>query len=62
MWSKKNKEAVVSSLLVGVGFGVFWGALVYISPSSNASPLLTGVVMGLIGFATGLLTTWYTEE
>lgn len=60
--SKDNKDAIVSSLLVGVAYGLFWGYLVWVSPSSTANPLLTGLCTGFVGLLTGLLTTWDVED
>lgn len=60
--SKDNKDAVVSSLFVGLAWGVFWSAVVAISPTSTASPWLVGLVAFIIGLLTGLLTTWDVED
>lgn len=60
--SKDNKDAIVSSLLVGLAYGLIWGSLVYFLPSSTANALYTGLVAFVIGLSTGLLTTWDTES
>ena len=60
--SEKNKEAIKSSILAGVGFWMFWYGIVSLAGGANAHPLLVGSIMGLVGLVTGLLTTWYTEE
>lgn len=60
--SKDNIDAIVSSLYVGLAWGVFWGGVVAISPTSTASPLAVGLVVFIIGLLTGLLTTWDVED
>ena len=60
--SKDNKDAIVSSLWVGLAYGLFWGSLVYFLPSNTANALCTGIVAFVIGLFTGLLTTWDTES
>ena len=60
--SEKNKEAIKSSILAGVGFGMFWFGIVSLAGGETAHPLLVGAVMGIVGLVTGLLTTWYPEE
>ena len=60
--SEKNKEAIKSSLLVGVSFGLFWYELVFYAWSDHASAGLVGGVMFVVGLLLGLATTWYTEE
>nr|DAR54725.1 MAG TPA: hypothetical protein [Caudoviricetes sp.] len=46
--SKDNIDAIVSSLIVGIACGVFWGSVVAISPTSTASPLAVGLVAFII--------------
>lgn len=60
--SKDNKDAIKSSLAVGLAWGLFWGAIVHISPTTTANPLITGIVMFIIGLCTGLFTTWDIED
>lgn len=60
--SEKNKEAIKSSLLVGVSFGLFWYGLVYYVWRDHISASLVGGVMFVAGLLSGLATTWYTEE
>lgn len=60
--SKDNIDAIVSSLIVGIACGVFWGSVVALSPTSTASPLAVGLVAFIIGLLTGLLTTWDVED
>lgn len=60
--SKDNKDAIKSSVLVGLGYGVFWGLLVHIKSSSTTNAILTGIVAFVIGLVTGLLTTWDMES
>lgn len=60
--SKDNKDAIVSSLMVGVAYGLFWGALVYVHPNSNANPFYAGLGAFVLGLLTGLFTTWDVEE
>ena len=55
--SAKNKDAIKSSVMVGVSFAVFWYAW-----SEHVSPLLVSGVMFVVGLVLGLVTTWYTEE
>lgn len=55
--SKDNVDAIKSSVLVGIAYGLFWGFLVYLLPSSTANAILTGIVAFVIGLITGLLTT-----
>lgn len=56
--SDDNKEAIESSVIVGVAFGLFFGLLTSISETATSSPWAVGLVFGLSGFALGLLTTW----
>lgn len=60
--SEKNKEAIKSSLLVGVSFGLFWYGLVSYVWDDYVSAGLVGGVMFVVGLLSGLVTTWYTEE
>lgn len=60
--SEKNKEAIKSSLLVGVSFGLFWYGLVSYAWSDHVSAGIVGCVMFVVGLLLGLATTWYTEE
>lgn len=60
--SKDNIDAIVSSLFVGLAWGVFWSAVVAISPTSTASQWAVGLVAFIIGLLTGLLTTWDVED
>ena len=60
--SEKNKEAIKSSLLTGVSFGLFWYGLVSYAWSDYISAGLVGGVMFVVGLLFGLITTWYTEE
>lgn len=60
--SEKNKEAIKSSLLVGVSFGLFWYGLVSYAWSDHVSAGLVGGVMFVVGLLFGLATTWYTDE
>lgn len=60
--SEKNKEAIKSSLLVGVSFGLFWYGLVSYVWGDYVSAGLVGGVMFVVGLLSGLVTTWYTEE
>ena len=60
--SKDNKDAIKSSLAVGVAWGMFWGALIHISPKTTANPIIIGVVMFVIGLLVGLFTTWDVED
>lgn len=60
--SEKNKEAIKSSLLVGVSFCLFWYGLVSYAWSDYISAGLVGGVMFVVGLLLGLATTWYTEE
>lgn len=56
----ENKEALKSSVLVGVAFAAFWYALV-----SLCNPPMAWVgciVGGVAGLLLGLMTTWYPEE
>lgn len=60
--SKGNKEAIISSVLVGIGYALFWGCFAYIMNSKLASPIWIGLGAGVIGLITGLLTTWEIED
>lgn len=60
--SDKNKDAIKSSVMVGVSFAVFWYGLVSYAWSEYVSPLLVSAVMFVVGLVLGLVTTWYTEE
>ena len=60
--SEKNKEAIKSSILAGVGFGLFWYGLVSYAWIDHISAGLVGGVMFVVGLLFGLITTWYTEE
>ena len=60
--SEKNKEAIKSSLLVGVSFGLFWYWLVSYAWSDHISAGIVGGVMFVVGLLLGLAITWYTEE
>ena len=60
--SDKNKDAIKSSVMVGVSFAVFWYGLVSYACSEHVSPLLVSGVMFVVGLVLGLVTTWYTEE
>lgn len=60
--SDKNKDAIKSSVMVGVSFAVFWYGLVSYAWIEHVSPLLVSGVMFVVGLVLGLVTTWYTEE
>lgn len=60
--SKDNKDAVISSMLVGIAYALFWGSLAYITDNKVASPVWVGLGAGIIGLITGLLTTWEIED
>lgn len=60
--SKDNKAAVISSVLVGIAYALFWGGLAYITGNTVASPVWVGLGAGVIGLITGLLTTWEIED
>lgn len=58
--SDKNKEAVKSSVLVGLAYAVFVGGVML---STGKEHWYYGVLCSFfIGLLTGLLTTYYTEE
>lgn len=58
--SDKNKEAVKSSVLVGLAYAVFVGGVMF---STGKEHWYYGELGGFfIGLFTGLLTTYYTEE
>lgn len=58
--TKNNKEALKSSLITAVAFAVFVGLVLVLAKQPNA--LLWGAVLSVVGFAIGVLTTWYPEE
>lgn len=60
--SDKNKDALKSSVMVGVSFAVFWYGLVSYAWSDYISAGLVGGVMFVVGLVLGIVTTWYTEE
>ena len=60
--SKDNVDAIKSSVLVGIAYGLFWGFLVYLLPGSTTNAIYTGIVAFVFGLLTGLLTTWDTES
>ena len=63
MWlSKDNRDAVVSSALVGAAVGLFFFALVKFSSVATAAPWKAGVTFAVIGFVVGLLVTWDLED
>lgn len=58
--SEKNREAVKSSVLVGLAEAVFVGGIML---STGKEHWYYGALGGFfIGLLTGLLTTYYTEE
>lgn len=60
--SDKNKDALKSSVMVGVSFAVFWYGLVSYAWSDYISAGLVGGAMFVVGLVLGIVTTWYTEE
>lgn len=62
MLSEKNKDAIKSSVLVGVAEACFAGLVVYLANKSIAMVVGTTIVGFVIGVTVGLLTTWYIEE
>lgn len=56
--SKDNKDAIWSSLLVGLAWGLFFGFLSHFKGNADASPWSGGAVFGAMGFVVGLLITW----
>lgn len=57
--SKENKDALISSLLVGVAFGALCGGLLLVAGRDS---YLFGAIGGFVsGVITGLLTTWDIE-
>lgn len=60
--SDDNKEALVSSVIVGVAFGLFFGALVHFYGNSNANAYIEGIIFAVVGMANGILLTWDFEE
>lgn len=58
--TKNNKEAVKSSVMAGVAFGVMvCGVLTVVESSHILCPSLGASV---VGFGVGLWTTWYPNE
>lgn len=63
MWlSKDNRDAVISSALVGAAVGLFFFALVKFSVVITAAPWKVGLTFAVIGFVIGLLVTWDLED
>ena len=63
MWlSKDNRDAVISSALVGVAWGMFFFALVRLCGVEGYSPWRVGVTFAIVGFVVGLLVTWDLEH
>lgn len=63
MWlSKDNRDAVVSSALVGTAVGLFFFALVKFGVVTTVDPWKVGVVFAVVGFVVGLLVTWDLED
>ena len=63
MWlSKDNKDAVISSALVGAAVGLFFFVLVKFSAVITAVPWKAGLTFAVIGFVIGLLVTWDLED
>lgn len=63
MWlSKDNRDAVISSALVGAAVGLFSFALVKLSVAVTVAPWKVGVVFAVVGFVVGLLVTWDVED
>lgn len=60
--SDDNKEALVSSLIVGMAFGLFFGALVHFYGTTTTNAYVVGVIFAIIGTLNGLLLTWDFEE
>lgn len=58
--TKDNKEALKSSLMTAVAFAVFVGLVLFLAKQPNV--LLWGAASSVVGFAIGVLTTWYPEE
>lgn len=56
--SKDNKDAIWSSLLGGLAWGLFFGCLSHFKGNVDASPWSVGAVFGVMGFVAGLLITW----
>ena len=56
--SKDNKDAIWSSLLVGLAWGLFFGFLSHFKGNADASPWAVGAVFDAMGFIVGLLITW----
>lgn len=58
--SEDNKEAVKSSIMVGVTFGASMGGIMLFAGSEN---WYCGAIGGfLVGLFLGLITTCYTED
>lgn len=63
MWlSKDNRDAVISSSLVGAAVGLFCFALVKFNSEFNIAPWKAGLTFAVIGFVVGLLVTWDLED
>lgn len=62
MLSEKNKEAVKSSVLVGIAEAFFLAAIAGVNNKDAEAVVAAGVVGFVLGFVVGLTTTWYTEE
>lgn len=58
--SNDNKEAIKSSVMVGVAYAMFLGGIML---STGKEHWYYGALGGFfIGLLTGLLTTYYTED
>ena len=58
--SEGNKEAVKSSVMVGVAYAMFLGGIML---STGKEHWYYGALVGfLLGLSTGVLTTCYTED
>lgn len=60
--TKENKEAVNSSLMVMLAYGLLGGGLMYLVGKPLLVVFSVGVIVGIVGLVTGLLTTWDVEE
>lgn len=58
--SKDNKEALKSSVLAGVAYGVFAGGVLL--ATGRSWWFIGACVMFVVGLCTGLLTMWDLEE
>lgn len=58
-WSKDNKEALKSSVMVGLAYALLGGGVCM----AAGKPCLTVmIVLFIIGLALGLTTTWDVKE